>query len=52
MKDFEKIYSEYFDTVFQYTLSLAKTRHGQRNSLKRLSLRLSKALEVFVENVN
>ena len=25
MKDFEKIYSEYFDTVFQYTLSLCKT---------------------------
>ena len=24
MKDFEKIYSEYFDTVFQYTLSLCK----------------------------
>lgn len=24
MKDFEKIYSEYFDTVFQYTLFLCK----------------------------
>ena len=24
MKDFEKIYSEYFDIVFQYTLSLCK----------------------------
>ncbi len=24
MKEFEKIYSEYFDTVFQYTLSLCK----------------------------
>ena len=24
MKDFEKIYSEYFDTVYQYTLSLCK----------------------------
>ena len=24
MNDFEKIYSEYFDTVFQYTLSLCK----------------------------
>lgn len=24
MKDFEKIYSEYFDTVFQYVLSLCK----------------------------
>lgn len=24
MKDFEKIYSEYFDTVFQYTFSLCK----------------------------
>ncbi len=24
MKDFEKIYSEYFDTVFHYTLSLCK----------------------------
>ena len=24
MKDFEKIYSEYFDTVFKYTLSLCK----------------------------
>ena len=24
MKDFEKVYSEYYDTVFQYTLSLCK----------------------------
>ena len=24
MKDFEKIYSEYYDVVFQYVLSLCK----------------------------
>ena len=52
MKDFEKIYSEYFDTVFQYTLSLCKDEAWAEELTQEAFFKALKALGVFVENAN
>lgn len=47
MKDFEKIYSEYFDTVFQYTLSLCKDEAWAEELTQEAFFRALKSIDTF-----
>lgn len=52
MKDFEKIYSEYFDTVFQYTLSLCKDEAWAEELTQEAFFKALKILALFAGNVD
>lgn len=47
MKDFEKIYSEYYDTVFRYTLSLCKDEAWAEEITQEAFFKALKSIETF-----
>lgn len=47
MKDFEKIYSEYFDTVFQYTLFLSKDEAWAEELTQEAFFKALKSIDTF-----
>lgn len=47
MKDFEKIYSEYYDTVFRYVLSLCKEERWTEEITQEAFFKALKAIDTF-----
>lgn len=47
MKDFEKIYSEYYDTVFQYVLSLCKDESWAEEITQASFFKALKSIDTF-----
>lgn len=47
MKDFEKIYSEYYDTVFRYVLSLCKEERWAEEITQEAFFKALKAIDTF-----
>lgn len=47
MKEFEKIYSEYYDTVFQYVLSLCRDEHQAEEITQEAFFKALKSIDTF-----
>uniref|UniRef100_UPI004055FB3C RNA polymerase sigma factor n=1 Tax=Agathobacter sp. TaxID=2021311 RepID=UPI004055FB3C len=47
MKEFEKIYSEYYDTVFQYVLSLCRNEHQAEEITQEAFFKALKSIDTF-----
>lgn len=47
MKDFEKIYSEYYDSVFRYALSLCKDEHFAEEITQNTFFKVLKSINSF-----
>ena len=47
MKDFEKIYSEYYDTVFQYALSLCRDEQWAEEITQDAFFKALKSIDTF-----
>ena len=47
MKEFEKIYSQYYDSVFQYALSLCKDKHFAEEITQTAFFKALKSINTF-----
>lgn len=47
MKDFEKIYSEYYDAVFQYVLSLCRDEQWAEEVTQEAFFKVLKSIDTF-----